>query len=316
VFDPNIFFLGSLPGCAGCEADIPAHYTRNAMSMAPESSLPVSPKSTQKASLPTAPEPIAPSGPSLQARAALRIHAGTSGWAYPLWKPGFYPAGVPAKHFLEHYSSQLNSVEVNYTFRSFPTAATLAGWIAATPPDFRFSFKAPQRITHFSRLRDCHEIAGRFVDVLEPVRASGKLGPLLFQLPPNFKANPALLADFLSASAFAGHDRPLVAFEFRNPSWFNEETYAVLRLHNAALCIAESDGLQTPEVQCAPAYACYRLRSSGGYSDSEIAAFAEKFSALASNRDVYAYFKHEDEPTGALNAVAFLNACAARAGKP
>src|ERR1019366_2035710 len=92
------------------------------------------------------------------------IYAGTSGWSYPLWKPAFYPEKLPAKRFLEHYATRLNSVEVNYTFRAFPTSATLAGWIAATPATFRFSFKAPQRITHFSRLRDCHESVGRFVD--------------------------------------------------------------------------------------------------------------------------------------------------------
>jgi uncharacterized protein YecE (DUF72 family) len=243
------------------------------------------------------------------------IHAGTSGWAYPLWKPAFYPAKLPAKRFLEHYASRLNSVEVNYTFRAFPTATALSGWLAATPAGFRFSFKAPQRITHFSRLRDCHEAVGRFVDVLEPVRAAGKLGPLLFQLPPNFKADPALLADFLSAAAFAGPASPMLAFEFRHESWFSEETYAVLRLHNAALCIAESDDFKTPEVQCAPTYACYRLRCSGGYSEQQITAFADRFTALAADRDVYIYFKHEDQPSGALNAVAFLRACADRAGK-
>ena len=249
------------------------------------------------------------------ANAPTGIHAGTSGWAYPLWKPVFYPAGLTAKRFLEFYASQLNSVEVNYTFRAFPTATALAGWLAATPAGFRFSFKAPQRITHISRLRDCHEIVGRFVDALEPVRAAGKLGPLLFQLPPNFKADPALLADFLSAPTFAGPTPPMAAFEFRHASWFAEETYAVLRLHNAALCIAESDDLRTPEVQCARTHACYRLRCSGGYSEQQIAAFAERFSALAADRDVYIYFKHEDEPSGALNAVAFLKACADRAGK-
>jgi uncharacterized protein YecE (DUF72 family) len=243
------------------------------------------------------------------------IYAGTSGWAYPQWKPAFYPAKLPSKRFLEHYASQLNSVEVNYTFRAFPTATTLAGWLAATPAGFRFSFKAPQRITHISRLRDCHEIVGRFVDVLEPVRAAGKLGPLLFQLPPNLKADPALLADFLSAPAFAGPTPPMAAFEFRNQSWFAEETYAVLRLHNAALCIAESDDLHTPEVQCARTHACYRLRRSGGYSAPEVAALAHKITALAAARDVYVYFKHEDLPTGVLDAIALLEACAARAGK-
>jgi uncharacterized protein YecE (DUF72 family) len=270
----------------------------------------------------TAPTPLAATSSESDASSAVpvvapgleHIHAGTSGWAYPLWKPVFYPAKLPAKRFLEHYATQLNSVEVNYTFRAFPTASALAGWIAATPAGFRFSFKAPQRITHFSRLRDCHELVGRFVDVLEPMRAAGKLGPLLFQLPPNFKADPVLLADFLSAPALVGPMAPMVAFEFRHESWFAEECYAVLRLRNAAVCIAESDDLRTPEVQCARTHACYRLRRTNGYSEQEVAEFAERFSALATERDVFVYFKHEDEPTGALNAASFLKACVDRAG--
>jgi len=247
--------------------------------------------------------------------ASSAIHAGTSGWAYPTWKPAFYPAKLPAKRFLEHYATALNSVEVNYTFRALPTASTLANWIAATPVDFLFSFKAPQTITHIKRLRDSHEAVERFVGVLEPVRAAGKLGTLLFQLPPNFKADPLLLADFLFAPALTGPTAPRVAFEFRHESWFSDEIYSVLRAHNAALCIAESDDLRTPEVQCAQSHACYRLRCSGGYSAAEIASFAERFTELAAEREVFVYFKHEDDPSGALNAAAFLQACAEREGK-
>jgi uncharacterized protein YecE (DUF72 family) len=247
--------------------------------------------------------------------ARTAIYAGTSGWAYPTWKPAFYPAGLPAKRFLEHYASRLNSVEVNYTFRMLPTAKMLDTWLAATPADFRFSFKAPQRITHFSRLRECDALVAQFVAALEQVRAAGKLGPLLFQLPPNFKADAEKLTGFLAASALHGPAAPQLAFEFRHESWFSEETYAVLRAHNATLCVAESDDLKTPEVQCANTHACYRLRRESGYNPAAIESFAEKFSALASTRDVYVYFKHEDEPTGALNAVAFRDACAARAGK-
>ncbi len=243
------------------------------------------------------------------------IFAGTSGWAYPTWKPGFNPAAVTAKKFLEYYASRLNSVEVNYSFRTLPSAAMIAGWLAATPAGFRFGFKAPQRITHFSRLRDCDAAVAEFVAALEPVRIAGKLGPMLFQLPPNFKADPQKLATFLAAPAFAGPVRPRVAFEFRHESWFTEETYVILRERDVALCIAESDDLRTPEVQCASTHACYRLRRNGGYSPPEVAAFAEKFSALAKTRDVYVYFKHEDDPTGALNAVTFLEACAVMAGK-
>jgi uncharacterized protein YecE (DUF72 family) len=243
------------------------------------------------------------------------IHAGTSGWAYPAWKPGFYPARLPAKRFLEHYATQLNSVEVNYTFRAFPTASMLAGWLAATPPGFRFSFKAPQRITHFSRLNDCDSIVADFVSVLDPLRQAGKLGVLLFQLPPTFKADPLRLAAFLAAPALNGSNAPALAFEFRHQSWFTEEIYSILGARDAALCIAESDDLQTPEIFCSSTHICFRLRRTTGYSAAEVAAFAEKFSALAATRDVYIYFKHEDDPAGALNAVELLHACAALAGK-
>ncbi len=247
---------------------------------------------------------------------SARIYAGTSGWAYPTWKPDFYPAGTPAKRFLEFYASQLTSVEVNYTFRALPTAKILEGWLAATPAPFRFSFKAPQRITHFKRLRDCGEDVAQFVGALEPVRQAGKLGLLFFQLPPNFKADAELLSAFLFTEALKRPGAPPVAFEFRHESWFNEPIYTVLREHNAALCIAESDDLLTPEVHTAAEHTCYRLRRNSGYSAVELDAFAKRFAAIAQERDVYVYFKHEDEPTGALNATAFLKRIQAEAAKP
>jgi uncharacterized protein YecE (DUF72 family) len=247
---------------------------------------------------------------------SVRLYAGTSGWAYPTWKPDFYPAGTPAKRFLEFYASQLTSVEVNYTFRALPTAKILEGWLAATPSQFRFSFKAPQRITHFKRLRDCSEDVAQFVGALEPVRQAGKLGLLLFQLPPNFKADAELLSAFLFTEALKRPGAPPIAFEFRHESWFSEEIYVVLRQHNAVLCIAESDDLLTPEVHTAAGHTCYRLRRNNGYSAVELDAFAKRFAAIAQQRDVYVYFKHEDEPTGALNAVAFLERIQAEAGKP
>lgn len=237
---------------------------------------------------------------------SVRIFAGTSGWAYPTWKPDFYPANTPSKKFLEYYSSQLTSVEVNYTFRALPTAKMLEGWLAATTPYFRFSFKSPQRITHFRRLRDCAGDVAQFISALEPVRQAGKLGLLLFQLPPNFKADAALLSEFLAVPAFHLSESTPVAFEFRHESWFSDEIYAVLRQHNAALCIAESDDLSTPEVHTGATHTSFRLRRTGGYSDAELAALAQRFCALAEQRDTYVYFKHEDEPTGALDAVRFI----------
>jgi uncharacterized protein YecE (DUF72 family) len=238
--------------------------------------------------------------------ASTRIYAGTSGWAYPTWKPDFYAPKTPAKKFLEFYASQLTSVEVNYTFRALPTAKMLEGWLAATPSHFRFSFKAPQRITHFRRLRDCDADVAQFVAALEPVRQAGKLGLLLFQLPPNFKADASLLSTFLTTPALQTQHALRIAFEFRHESWFSEEIYATLHQHEAALCIAESEDLVTPEVHTATAFTCFRLRRNGGYSPAELDTFARRFSAIAQQRDVFAYFKHEDEPTGALNAKAFL----------
>jgi uncharacterized protein YecE (DUF72 family) len=240
------------------------------------------------------------------ASAPARLFAGTSGWAYATWKPDFYPAGVPAKKFLSYYASQLNSVEVNYTFRQLPSASTLENWLASTPPGFRFSFKAPQRITHLKRLRDCDEIVAQFVHTLEPVRQAGKLGLLLFQLPPNFKLDLARLRDFLASPALQEQGRPAIAFEFRHQSWFADEVYALLREHNAALCIAETEDFQTPEVHPAASHTSFRMRRSGGYTEAELAQFAARCVDLAKERDIYIYFKHEDEPSGALDGVAFL----------
>jgi uncharacterized protein YecE (DUF72 family) len=262
-------------------------------------------------------EPKAPLSVTVAAPTApARLYAGTSGWAYPAWKPDFYPAGTPAKRFLEFYASQLTSVEVNYTFRALPTANMLEGWLAATPADFRFSFKAPQRITHFKRLNACNDDVAQFVATLEPVRQAGKLGLLLFQLPPNFKAQAELLSTFLAAPALRGSGAPPIAFEFRHESWFSEEIYSILRHNNAALCIAETEDFTTPEVHTASGHTSFRLRRTGAYSPAELDDFAKRFTALAQQREVYIYFKHEDEPSGALNAVAFLASAVAQTGQP
>jgi uncharacterized protein YecE (DUF72 family) len=238
------------------------------------------------------------------------LFAGTSGWAYATWKPGFYPADVPSRAFLHVYASRLTSVEVNYTFRTLCTPEQLQGWLDATPPGFRFGFKAPQAITHFKRLKACHEAVAEFVVSLAPARAAKKLGPLLFQLPPNFAANHTLLDDLLSAPSLKKHQ---VAFEFRNASWFAEDTYKILRAHNAALCIAESDDLVTPEVHTADFF-CYRLRRNGGYKPAELSAFAKRFVELSKQGETFVYFKHEDEPTGALNAETMLRNATKLAG--
>jgi uncharacterized protein YecE (DUF72 family) len=268
----------------------------------------------RETTLPRSPKAIAVTTASL-APSPRNLFVGTSGWAYPTWKPGFYPKDVPSRSFLHFYAAHLTSVEVNYTFRTLPTATQLQGWLDATPPGFRFSFKAPQRITHFQRLHECHATIAEFLAAITPARTAGKLGPLLFQLPPNFPADNARLNTFLDDPAFTKQPGLQLAFEFRHPSWFSEATYDVLRRHNTALCIAESDDLVTPDIATAD-FRCYRLRRTGGYSPAEIKTLAKRFAQL-SNAELYAYFMHEDEPTGALNASALLSAATeSTAAKP
>ncbi len=263
--------------------------------------------------MPRTSQAVALTIPSTVAASTARLYVGTSGWAYPTWKPGFYPADLATKKLLPYYASQLNSVEVNYTFRKLPSASALQDWLAQTPAGFRFSFKAPQQITHFKRLRECEEQVKEFLDVLKPVQRAGKLGLLLFQLPPNFKADADRLREFLNVPALKGAP---IAFEFRHQSWFAPEIEALLRKRGAAFCIAESDDLATPEVHTAASHTSFRLRRNGGYNAAEIADFARRFVKLAVDRDVYVYFKHEDTPTGALNGVALLQDAIAAAGEP
>src|SRR5690348_7486308 len=127
----------------------------------------------------------------------MELHIGTSGWSYPSWKPAFFPEKCPSKRFLEYYSTQLNAVELNATFRRMPSASAIAGWVNATTQDFRFAAKAHQSITHFKRLKDADESVRFFLQSMEPMRQSGKLGPILFQIPPNLQADTALLEKFV-----------------------------------------------------------------------------------------------------------------------
>lgn len=231
-----------------------------------------------------------------------RIFVGTSGWADSSWKPGFYPKTLPQKKFLEYYTTQLNSVEVNYTFRQLPTANMLAGWLAASDAGFRFSFKAPQRLTHVLRLKDGSEAVATLSRALAPVVAAGRMGVVLFQLPPNFKADLPRLRSFLVDASKCGLR---MAFEFRHSTWFCDETYEVLQHHRVALCVAESEELETPDVVTAP-FACYRFRKSG-YSTTRLGAIEKVLHQRSADGEVFAYFKHEEQPTGAIYAVNTLH---------
>jgi len=227
------------------------------------------------------------------------VYAGTSGWAYPSWKPAFYPPKLASKKFLEYYATRLNTVEVNYTFRRYLTEKLATSWLAATPAHFRFSFKAPQEVTHVSRLRDAEEKTRAFLGSLQPFCAAGKFGVVLFQLPPFLKADAELLGGFLPLLPQA---TMRFAFEFRHASWFQERIYALLREANVALCIAESEKLEVPEVATAD-FVYYRLRK-GEYTSAEREKIRRRVAAHAG--DVYVYYKHEDDPAGTMYAEELL----------
>lgn len=231
------------------------------------------------------------------------LYVGTSGWAYPTWKPAFYPEKLAQKKLLNFYASKLNAVEVNYTFRQLVKETTVQNWIAETPEHFRFTIKAHQVLTHIKRLKNAEEFLARFLGTLEALERAGRLGPLLFQLPPNFKADHAVLSEFLKCLP----RNVRAAFEFRNESWFSDATWETLRERNVALCVAETEERDTPDVVTAN-YAYYRYRKPEYTSGERQAMVARMREHLAAGRDAHAYFKHEETPAGALYAMDVLQA--------
>ena len=229
------------------------------------------------------------------------LYAGTSGFAYAAWKPAFYPAKLPSHQFLKHYASRLNCVEINYTFRRLPSAKTLESWVEATPPGFVFAVKANMRITHILRLKNAGEATDLFFKMIDPLRTSRRLGPVLFQLPPALKVDIPLLSTYLDLLP----EGMRYAFEFRHASWLTDEVYDALRARNVSLCVAESERLEVPEVVTAD-FVYFRLRKPE-YTANDVNAIASRSKELlAAGRDLYLMFKHEETPDGALNAEAVM----------
>jgi uncharacterized protein YecE (DUF72 family) len=220
------------------------------------------------------------------------IWVGTSGYNYPEWKGSFYPATLPASKMLPYYAERFPTVEINYTFYRAPNEKILDGWSKATPERFKLTLKAPKRITHDARLRDCADRVRQFLEtaaVLGP-----KLGALLFQLPPNLKKDVPLLEAFVDSFP----PRVCAAFEFRHESWFDDVVFDVLRRRNLALCIADSERLSTP-IELTADYAYFRLRDEG-YTAEDIARWAELVREKSAGRgDAFVYFKHEEQGKGA-----------------
>ena len=230
---------------------------------------------------------------------SVRLHLGTSGFAYKEWRGSFYPEDLPSEGMLRFYAGRLTSVEINNTFYRMPSAALLEKWGGEVPEGFDFVLKAPRRITHVKRLRD----VGEDVRYLQQVASTlgGKLGPLFYQLPPTLRKDLGLLRDLLAA---AGESRR-AAFEFRHPSWEGEDTLALLTAHGAALCVAETDEAAHPALPAGgSAWGYLRLRRQE-YGDAELQAWAARVRAQPWS-DAWVFFKHEDAGRGPALAARFL----------
>ncbi|MFQ5774968.1 MAG: DUF72 domain-containing protein [Kiloniellaceae bacterium] len=231
--------------------------------------------------------------------AVARHWVGTSGWSYANWRGLFYPPGLKQREWIGHYAAHLRSVEVNATFYRLPQEKMLSGWAERTPADFLFAVKAWRAISHYKRLGDCEEALKIFLGRIWPLRP--KCGPILVQLPPRFARDAARLAAFL---ALLPEDRRF-AFEFRDPSWHDEEVYALLARRNAAFCPFELAGLSAPRVATAD-FVYVRLhgrkaRYRGAYDEAALAEWAGWLAEqMAAGRDVYVYFDNTDEADHAV----------------
>jgi len=229
----------------------------------------------------------------------MRVRVGTSGYNFPEWKGTFYPEKIKPPEMLPYYAGRLSTVEINYTFYRMPNAKTVAGWNEAVPAEFTFVLKAPQRITHIARLRDVDDPLRYFTETIRPLGA--KLGPILVQLPPNFKQDLARLKDFLTL--FPADLR--CAFEFRHASWFADDTYAALRGANAALCVADTEVGHTPLVATAD-FGYFRLRDEG-YKKKDLETWAASVKDLGTAwKDAFVFFKHEESGEGPKLAEKFV----------
>ena len=216
---------------------------------------------------------------------------GTSGFQYAEWKGTFYPENLSTAKMLPYYAERLGTTEINYSFHRIPSAKTIEGWYKATPERFKFSLKAPQKVTHWAKLRNCGDTLRFFHQVICDLES--KLGCVLFQLPPTLKKDAVLLQEFLVD--VPGGMR--CAFEFRDPSWFDDEIYAVLRARNVALCIADSEKLSTPDVATAD-YGYLRLRRED-YQEADVVRWSEVIKGREGAwSDAFVYFKHEESGIG------------------
>jgi len=228
----------------------------------------------------------------------MDLHVGTSGYSYKEWKGSFYPEKIPARDMLRFYSERLSTVEINATFYRLPQKSMLDNWKEQVPKTFRFSLKAPQRITHFKRLKEAGEDAKYFLEMATTL--GEQLGPVLFQLPPNFKKDLPRLETFLGE--LPNYER--IAFEFRHPTWFDDDVLEVLRARNCALCVSDTDDLPSTHIDKTADWGYLRLRRVL-YTEDHLKDWLKRVRDQNWNES-YVFFKHEDEGTGPRLAAEFL----------
>ena len=228
----------------------------------------------------------------------MNLHVGTSGYSYKEWKGNFYPEDLPAKEMLAYYSRRLPAVEINNTFYRLPQPAMIENWKEQVPPEFRFSIKATQRITHIKRLNNCAEETKYLIETVALLQE--RLGVILFQLPPNSKKDTGRLKNFLALLP----DGQRAAFEFRHESWFDEEVLEALRSKDCALVTSDTDEKPLHEITVTASWGYLRLRQTN-YEDQDVADWMGRVQAQKWT-DAFVFFKHEDEGVGPKLAARFL----------
>jgi uncharacterized protein YecE (DUF72 family) len=231
------------------------------------------------------------------------VRVGCSGWSYRDWRERFYPPGTPASRWLEHYASVFDTVELNNTFYRLPTAKAVQGWAETAPEGFLFAAKGSRYLTHIRRLRELEDGLAKFWERLEPLREAGKLGPILWQLPPSFKRDDGTLSAALEALPPARH-----CFEFRHPSWFAAEVYELLKRHGASLALGHDARRELPEPSPVGPFAYLRLhygaRGRGGnYSERELDVWGRRIAAWRSRREVFVYLNNDWQGFSPRNAL-------------
>lgn len=235
-----------------------------------------------------------------------KVHIGTSGWSYSQWKDNFYPAGIKSDDYLKYYSSVFDATEINNSFYHLPSEKSLKKWMEVTQSDFSFAIKASRYITHNKKLKDPEESIDNFFEAIKPIQK--KSGPILFQLPPNWHANPERLQEFLEVLP----EEYRYTFEFRDQDWLNDEVYQLLKQHNAALCFYDFKGFRSPEVITAD-FIYVRLHGpekayEGSYHGNRLNSYADKFSQWQQEgRDVYCFFDNDQKGCAPEDARQLLN---------